>query len=181
MMGGWMMGTIAMYEYAEMAIGPSSASSARRIDTKMAVGPSAPPMMPMAPAFSSVNPSADGPQERPENANLRRGPKQRHCGPLNKGSEVCERSEAQEHEQREELCAEPGTFEQHEKALALAQAAEGHVGQHDAHADGDEQQRLEALVDGQEDEPQRNEDHHAVLPEGRNLTEEIAVEGDFAG
>ena len=49
-----------------MAIGPSSASSARRMDTKMAVGPSAPPMMPMAPAFSNVNPSAMAPRRVPK-------------------------------------------------------------------------------------------------------------------
>ena len=66
MMGGWMMGTIAMYEYAEMAIGPSRASSARRMDTKMAVGPSAPPMMPMAPAFCSVKPRAMAPNRVPK-------------------------------------------------------------------------------------------------------------------
>ena len=46
MSGGWIIGISAIYEYAAIAIGPSS-SGASLVVRKMAVGPSAPPMMPM--------------------------------------------------------------------------------------------------------------------------------------
>ena len=49
------MGTRAIYEYADTAIAPIKLG-ASLLDRKMAVGPSAPPMIPIAPACSGVNP-----------------------------------------------------------------------------------------------------------------------------
>ena len=49
MIGLWITGTRAMYEYALTAMAPIR-SGASLEDRNMAVGPSAPPMMPMAPA-----------------------------------------------------------------------------------------------------------------------------------
>ena len=60
MIGGWMTGTSAMYEYAATAIGPNSSGASFEV-TKMAVGPSAPPMMPMELACSGVKPSRTAP------------------------------------------------------------------------------------------------------------------------
>ncbi len=56
-MGGWIIGTSAIYEYAATAIAPNSCG-ARRDVKKMAVGPSAPPIMPMEAA--SFMPNANG-------------------------------------------------------------------------------------------------------------------------
>ena len=53
MMGGWINGTRAIYEYAATAIAPSS-SGARIEDTYIAVGPSAPPIIPVAAACCRV-------------------------------------------------------------------------------------------------------------------------------
>jgi len=44
-----------MYEYAETAIAPIK-SGASLEDKKIAVGPSAPPMIPIAPASAAENP-----------------------------------------------------------------------------------------------------------------------------
>ena len=52
-MGGWIIGTSAMYEYAATAMAPSS-SGAKRLVKKIAVGPSAPPIMPMEAACFMV-------------------------------------------------------------------------------------------------------------------------------
>ena len=57
-----MTGTSAMYEYAATAIGPSRCG-ASFVVTKMAVGPSAPPMMPMAPASRALKPSSFAPMK----------------------------------------------------------------------------------------------------------------------
>ena len=54
--GLWITGTRAMYEYALTAIAPIR-SGASFDERKMAVGPSAPPMIPMAPAWLGSNPS----------------------------------------------------------------------------------------------------------------------------
>ena len=56
--GGCIKGTNAMYEYAATAIGPSS-SGAKIDDTYIAVGQSAPPIIPVAAAclrVKSINP-----------------------------------------------------------------------------------------------------------------------------
>ena len=50
-----MIGTSAMYEYAAMAIGPSNSGFSLEV-RKIAVGPSAPPIMPMLPAAFRSNP-----------------------------------------------------------------------------------------------------------------------------
>ena len=52
-----MTGTRAMYEYAAIAIGPSN-SGASFMVVKIAVGPSAPPMMPREAACCGVKPIA---------------------------------------------------------------------------------------------------------------------------
>ena len=52
--GGWINGTKAIYEYAATAIGPNN-SGARIDETYIAVGPSAPPIMPVAAACFKVN------------------------------------------------------------------------------------------------------------------------------
>ena len=51
-----MIGTSDMYEYAATAIGPSSSFCPSFDARKMDVGPSAPPMMPMAAACSALKP-----------------------------------------------------------------------------------------------------------------------------
>ena len=48
-MGGWIRGISAIYEYAAMAMA-GSRSTASLEEVRMAVGPSAPPMTPMAAA-----------------------------------------------------------------------------------------------------------------------------------
>ena len=55
--GGWIMGISAMYEYAAMAMGPSSCG-ASFVVRNIAVGPSAPPMMPMEAASGPVKPNS---------------------------------------------------------------------------------------------------------------------------
>jgi len=47
--GGCIIGTRAIYEYAAIAIGPKRCGASLEV-TKIAVGPSAPPMIPIAPA-----------------------------------------------------------------------------------------------------------------------------------
>ena len=49
------MGTSAIYEYAATAIGPRSSGASFDV-TKIAVGPSAPPIIPIAPACCAVKP-----------------------------------------------------------------------------------------------------------------------------
>ena len=55
--GGWIMGISAMYEYAAMAMGPRSCG-ASFVVRNIAVGPSAPPMMPMEAASGPVKPNS---------------------------------------------------------------------------------------------------------------------------
>ena len=55
-----MKGTSAIYEYAAMAIAPSSAGASVFV-TRIAVGPSAPPMMPIEAASGTVKPSSSAP------------------------------------------------------------------------------------------------------------------------
>ena len=62
MMGGWMMGTRDIYEYAATAMGPRIAVCSSFPARKMEVGPSAPPMMEMAAAALSENPIAMAPR-----------------------------------------------------------------------------------------------------------------------
>ena len=57
MIGGWITGTRAIYEYAAIAIGPSNQGASLEV-RKMDVGPSAPPMIPMEPASAGVKPIA---------------------------------------------------------------------------------------------------------------------------
>ena len=52
-----MIGTSAMYEYAATAIGPTR-WSASLVVRYIAVGPSAPPMIPIEPASCALNPRA---------------------------------------------------------------------------------------------------------------------------
>ena len=54
--GLWITGTSAIYEYADTAIAPIR-SGASLEERNMAVGPSAPPMMPIAPASFGEKPS----------------------------------------------------------------------------------------------------------------------------
>ena len=62
MIGGWMIGTSAMYEYAATAIAPRR-FGARREVSQIAVGPSAPPMMPIeAAAQSGSQPKKSAPK-----------------------------------------------------------------------------------------------------------------------
>ena len=60
--GGWIMGTSDIYEYAATAMGPimfvCPSLEARKID----VGPSAPPMMEIAAAALSLKPMAIAPK-----------------------------------------------------------------------------------------------------------------------
>ena len=58
MMGGWIIGTRDMYEYAATAIGPSSSVCPSLPARNMDVGPSAPPMMEIAAAALSLKPRA---------------------------------------------------------------------------------------------------------------------------
>ena len=53
--GGWIIGTNAIYEYADTAIAPIKLG-ANLDDKKIAVGPSAPPIIPIAPAWLGSNP-----------------------------------------------------------------------------------------------------------------------------
>ena len=62
MIGGWIIGTSAMYEYAATAIGPISPVWESFPARKMDVGPSAPPMMEMAAAALSEKPIAIAPR-----------------------------------------------------------------------------------------------------------------------
>ena len=55
--GFWITGTNAIYEYADTAIAPIR-SGASFDERKIAVGPSAPPMIPMAPASFGAKPIA---------------------------------------------------------------------------------------------------------------------------
>ena len=57
MIGGWMTGTKAMYEYAAIAIAPRRCG-AIFVEMKIAVGPSAPPMIPIAAASCGSKPKA---------------------------------------------------------------------------------------------------------------------------
>ena len=56
---------MAMYEYAEMAIAPSKSGESLDV-RKIAVGPSAPPIIPMAPASFGVKPKANAKQYAPK-------------------------------------------------------------------------------------------------------------------
>ena len=62
MIGGWMIGTSDMYEYAATAIGPIRAVCWSLPARKMDVGPSAPPMMEIAAAALSEKPRAIAPR-----------------------------------------------------------------------------------------------------------------------
>ena len=53
--GRWITGTNAIYEYADTAIAPISCGASLD-ERKIAVGPSAPPMIPIAPDSAGVNP-----------------------------------------------------------------------------------------------------------------------------
>ena len=63
-----MMGTSAMYEYAATAMAPRR-SGARREVSQIAVGPSAPPMMPIALASLIPKPRSANIDERPRAPN----------------------------------------------------------------------------------------------------------------
>ena len=54
--GFWITGTSAIYEYAQTAMAPIRSGASLEL-RKMAVGPSAPPMMPMAPASLGAKPN----------------------------------------------------------------------------------------------------------------------------
>ena len=55
MIGRWMTGTRAIYEYADTAMAPMRCGASCD-ERKIAVGPSAPPMIPIAPDSAGVNP-----------------------------------------------------------------------------------------------------------------------------
>ena len=56
MKGGCITGTNAMYEYADIATAPNKWGANLEV-VKIAVGPSAPPIIPMAPASLGANPA----------------------------------------------------------------------------------------------------------------------------
>ena len=60
MIGGCIIGISAMYEYAAMAIAPRSVGASSFV-TSIAVGPSAPPIIPIAAAAASENPRKTAP------------------------------------------------------------------------------------------------------------------------
>ncbi len=62
MIGGWMIGTNDMYEYAATAIGPSRPVCPSLLARKIDVGPSAPPMMETAAAALSLKPKRIAPK-----------------------------------------------------------------------------------------------------------------------
>ena len=88
-----------------MAIGPMSAG-ASRLAVKIAVGPSAPPMMPIDAALCGEKPSARAPEEGDEDADLRGGAEQQALGVRQQGREVGHRADAQEDERREDAGAD---------------------------------------------------------------------------
>ena len=70
---------------------------ARRDDRKIAVGPSAPPMMPMEAASWAVNsPDADGGHEGNEDAELGGSPEQQRFGVGDQGAEIGHGADAEE-------------------------------------------------------------------------------------
>ena len=60
--GGWITGTRAIYEYAAIEIGANK-PSANFLVTRIAVGPSAPPIIPIAAASRPLNPRARAPKK----------------------------------------------------------------------------------------------------------------------
>ena len=79
MSGGWMSGISAMYEYAAIAIaGRYSGASLEAV--RIAVGPSAPPITPIAAATASGNPSASASRNAEKIPNCAAAPKRKLLG-----------------------------------------------------------------------------------------------------
>ncbi len=74
-----MTGTRAMYEYAAMATG-LSICGAMRVATRMEVGPSAPPTMPMLPASCALKPSRIAPMKVTNMPSCAAAPRSRDFG-----------------------------------------------------------------------------------------------------
>jgi len=72
--GGWMMGTSDMYEYAATVMGPTRLG-ARTEATKIDVGPSAAPMIPIEAASLMLNPNSVASIKVPKMPNCAAAPK----------------------------------------------------------------------------------------------------------
>ncbi len=147
-----------------MAIGPISVGDSREA-RKIAVGPSAPPMMPLG--------------RRAEEHRARAREQRREIG---------ERPDAQEDERREEAGSDPEVDHAHDAVgggveRVLMRHRVDHVHRHrvedlrrqrdvpdeDAEADGDQEQRLVLLGDAEVEEEGAHREHHDV--EGRQVDE----------
>ena len=93
----------------------------------------------------------------------------------NERAEVRHGSYAHEDQNREETALDTGIEEDLDEShgalctcckrgIASGDVGERDVGKHAAHSDGDEQQGLESLLDGQIEEQESHEDHDEVAP-----------------
>jgi hypothetical protein len=113
-------------------------------------------------------------QQHREDAELSGRADEHHARVGKQRAEVGHRADADEQEQREELGLDAGLIKRIEDALGLlaghdgaqvqAHACAGDVRQDRAHADGDEQDRLVFLGDGQVDEQAADGEHEQVGP-----------------
>ena len=136
---------------------------------KMAVGPSAPPMMPMDPAPWRSNPIAPGQQEGDEDAQLGGRAEEEALGIGDQRSEIRHRADPHEDERRvdAELDAVIQVIQETARLPVLASvhdAAQRYVRQEHAEGDGHEQERLELLDDAQVEKHAGYRDHDQVRP-----------------
>ena len=84
MSGGCIIGMSAMYEYAAIAMGPNSCG-ARRVAVNIAVGPSAPPMMPIEAASGPEKPMHTARKNAKNTPSCAAAPKSRLLGLASSG------------------------------------------------------------------------------------------------
>ena len=102
MIGGWIIGTRDMYEYAATAIGPRIAVCSSFPARKMDVGPSAPPIMEIAAAALSENPIAMAPRYAAKMPNCAAAPRRKALRVRDQRSEVGHRSDSEEDQGRQD-------------------------------------------------------------------------------
>ena len=165
MMGGWMTGTSAMYEYAAIEMAPSK-SGASRDDRKMAVGPSAPPMIPIARGLLGCKGQHQSTQVAQKDTDLSGSTQQDQLGIREHGGEVHHGTDTEKNEGGIDplLHTEIEIFEDR----AFIVDTQGHtrpggdVTDQNAKANRYEQQGFVMLDDGEADEGNSNHEHHDV-------------------
>ena len=140
----------------------------------MAVGPSAPPMIPMEPAWAGVSA-----EERREDADLRGGAEQEALRVGDQRAEIGHRPHADEDQAgvdtqfhtQVEVVEQSGVSHENipvdmsvGEKLGMVQVRTGQVGEQHAEGDGEQQQRFELVPDSQVEQEECHTDHGDAPP-----------------